>query len=130
MLPIEDKAIVGGGGGGGVVTPGKAKSKVPLVLMATGGSLVMVGAGLHLFWYKPARDDLAETTDRGMYDGKLTDKWSRSRNITIGVYALGGATLLTGLILNFTVFKREESAPQVSVTPTTGGGMLSVGWSR
>ena len=130
MLPLEEKRIVEPGGGGGGVTPAKAKSKVPLVLMATGGSLVMVGAGLHLFWYKPARDDLAATTNRAMYDGKLTDKWSRSRNITIGVYALGAATVLTGLVLNLTVFKQEESATQVSVTPTDGGGMVSVGWSR
>jgi len=128
MLPIEDKVI--GGGSGGVVTPSPARSKVPLVLMATGGSLVLVGAGLHVLWYKPARDDLASTTDRGMYDGELTDNWSRARAVTIGVYAVGAATMLTGLVLNFTVFKRIESAPQVSVTPTAGGGMVSVGWSR
>ena len=129
MLPIEEKKI-GGGGGGGVITPAPPKSKVPLVLMSTGGGLVLVGAALHLFYYKPARDDLANTMNRPDYDGTLTDKWSKARNITIGVYAVGGATLLTGLILNFTVFKQKESSTQVSVTPTDGGGMVSVGWMR
>ena len=129
MLPIEDKTIPGPGGGG-VVSPAPAKSKVPLALMATGGGLVAVGAALHVFWYKPARDDLAATTDRGMYDGALTDKWSRARAVTIGVYAVGAATLVTGLVLRFTLFEKAESAPQVSVTPTDGGGMVSVGWTR
>lgn len=130
MLPIEDKKSVGPGEPGLPPPTATHQSKVPLVLMATGGGLVAVGAALHVFYYKPARDDLAETKDMGAYQGELTDKWSKARNITIGVYAVGGATLLTGLVLNFTVFKHEESAPQVSVTPTNGGGMVSVGWSR
>ena len=129
MLPIEDKKVVGPGGPG-PVTPPAPKSKVPLVLMATGGGLVAVGGALHLFYYRPARDDLANTTSKSDYDGALTDNWRKARNATIAVYALGGVTLMTGLILNFTVFKQTESSTQVSVVPTDGGGMVSVGWSR
>lgn len=127
MLPIDDKKP---GGGGGVVTPAPAKSKVPLAVMATGGGIVLVGAALHLFYYKPARDDLASTKNMAAYNGALTDKWRTRRAVTIGVYGLGAATLLTGLVLNVTVFKQKtgESSTQVSVTPTDGGGMVNVGW--
>ncbi len=130
MLPIEDKKIVGPEGPGLVVTPAPAKSKVPLAIMATGGGVVLVGAALHLFYYKPARDDLASTKNEMAYNGALTDKWRTRRLITIGVYGVGAVTLLTGVILNFTVFKQTESSTQVSVTPTDGGGMVSVGWMR
>ncbi|MBL9020491.1 MAG: hypothetical protein JNL83_40275 [Myxococcales bacterium] len=133
MLPIDDKKVVdpggGGGGGGGVVTPAPTKSKIPLAVMATGGGIVLAGAALHLFYYRPAREDLATTKNLMAYNGPLTDRWRTRRAVTIGVYSLGAATVLTGLILGVTVFKKQESGPQVSVTPTDGGGMVSVGWS-
>lgn len=132
MLPVEDKKIIGGGGGGGVVVgPQPPASKVPVALMGIGGGLVLAGAGLHVFWFKPARDRLAEANTRPQYNAiDETGLFEKRRNITIAVYGIGAATLLTGVILKFTVFKQKEAPVQVSVTPHEGGGLVNVGWSR
>ena len=129
MFPIEAHKL-GPGGGPATGQPPPAASKVPLVVMSTGGGLILVGAALHLFYFRPARNDLANTTVLADYNGTLTTKFERSRNITIAVYGIGAATLITGLILKFTVFKAKESPVEVSVTPHDGGGMVTVGWSR
>jgi hypothetical protein len=131
MLPVEDKQIIGGGGGGVVVGPQPPASKVPVVLMGIGGGLVLAGAGLHAFWFKPARDKLSDAMTRPQYDAADdTGEFEKRRNITIAVYGIGAATLLTGVILKLTVFKQKEAPVQVSVTPHEGGGLVNVGWSR
>jgi hypothetical protein len=126
MLPVTD------GKGAGVVAPLPPRSKVPLVVMGTGGGLVVVGAILHATFYRNARNNLADARSNGdeKTGGPATDKWSRARAITIGVYGVGAATLVTGLILKVTVFKQKEAPVAVSVLPTDGGGMLSLEWSR
>ncbi|MBL0216564.1 MAG: hypothetical protein IPQ07_22110 [Myxococcales bacterium] len=130
MLPVGEGKP--GGGGGGIVTGHAAPaSKVPLVLMATGGGLVVVGAALHVFYFKPARDDLKDAKTQTDYNTiNATNKFEKSRNITLAVYGVGAATLVTGLILKFTVFKQKEAPVQVGVTPHDGGGVVTVGWSR
>jgi len=49
-----------------------------------------------------------------------------SRTATIGLWAVGGAAIVTGLVLH----KSDEHAPAVAAMPISGGGMVSVGWSR
>ena len=87
---------------------------------------------LHLVYFKPARDDLANAKTQMAYDTiDATNKFEKRRNITLAVYGVGAATLVTGLILKLTVFKHAEAPPvQVGVTPQDGGGMVSVEWSR
>ncbi len=107
-------------------------SKVPLVVMGAGGGGVLIGAILHATYYKNAHDKLADARSAGDEEtsGPLTDKWSRARAITISVYGVGAATLITGVILKATVFKQKEAPVAVGVLPTDGGGMVSVEWSR
>jgi len=115
-----------------VVVPIAPKSKVPLFVMIGGGVAVM-GAGMcHLFWYKGVREDLQREGDAGHTDeyNDILPKYDRAKLVTFGLYGLGGAAIITGLILNFTVFKGEEAPPQVSLVPIDDGGMLTVGWSR
>jgi len=115
-----------------VAPPLPPASKVPFVVMGAGGALVVVGAVVHGTYYKNARDKLATARDNGREEtgGPLTDKWSRARAITIGVYGAGAATLITGLVLRATVFRQKEAPVAVGVVPVDGGGMVSVGWSR
>jgi hypothetical protein len=132
MLPLGDKTIITPPPGRGDVEPAHASpSKVPLVLMGAGGALVLVGGAMHVFWFKPARDDLANAKTKADYDTiDETQKFEKRRNVTIGVYAVGAATLLTGVILKYTVFKDKESPVALSVLPQDGGGMVSVGWTH
>ncbi len=124
MLPVATKVR----DGGGIAT--SRSSNVPLVLMGAGAGVVVVGAAAHVFVYWPARKDLAKLTEGAMGYMAADNKWSKWRSLTIGLYAVGGATLITGLVLKMTVFSKTESAPQVSVVPQDGGGMLTVGWNR
>ncbi len=128
LLPVGESKP----GGGSIGTTHSAPaSKVPLVLMGTGGGLVVVGAALHLFYFKPARDDLANAKTQMAYNTlDATNKFEKRRNITLAVYGVGAATLVTGLILKFTVFKHKETPVQVGVTPHDGGAVVTVGWSR
>ena len=57
MLPIG-AAKVGPPSGGAVPETTRTSSKVPLAVMAAGGGVLVVGAALHLFYFKPVRDDL------------------------------------------------------------------------
>ena len=129
MLPVTTTPP--GGGGPIVGPPSPPASKVPLAVMAAGGGVVLVGAALHLFYFKPAYDDLHDAKTKTDYDTiNGTREFEKRRNITIAVYGVGAATLITGLVLKLTVFKQTESAVQVSVTPQSGGGMVSLGWRR
>ena len=50
--------------------------------------------------------------------------YSLSRELTIGLWAIGGAAIATSFFLP------SHERPSVAVLPTSGGGMVSVGWSR
>ncbi len=128
MLPIT----TGPTGPEGVVGPAPPKSKVPLVIMVGGGAILLGGAASHLLWYKSKRDDLETAGNAGNTDeyNRILPKYNTARGVTIALYGVGAATVITGLILNFTVFKGKEAPAQVSVVPTNDGGMLTVGWSR
>jgi hypothetical protein len=95
--------------------------------VGAGGGIGLVGGALHLFYYKPARDNLASTTVAQCPN--CESDWSTARSVTIAVYGLAAATVVTGLVLKLTVYK-DRDAPTVGIVPTNGGGMLAVGWSR
>jgi hypothetical protein len=127
MLPITT-----GPGPGPVVGPAPPKSKVPLYVMIGGAAVVAGAVASHLFYFKPIRDDYqaAGDADNVPEFDRLAPKFDRARLVTAALYGVGGAAVITGLILNFTVFKGKEAPAQVSVVPFNDGGMLTVGWSR
>lgn len=105
-------------------------SVVPLALLGAGGALVAAGAIYHATALRTAANGLADATD-ATPDDALYSKWSHKydvrREVVIGLYAAGAITAGIGLILRL----REpayETLPQVSVVPTPGGGMVTVGW--
>jgi hypothetical protein len=129
MLPLSTGP---GPEGPPVIAPVEPASKVPLYIMVGGGVVVAGAAASHLLWYKGVHDDLKTAGDAGDSTeyNRLLPKFNRARAVTIGLYAAGGAAVITGLILKFTVFEGKEAPAQVSVVPTNGGGMFTVGWSR
>ncbi|HEY0254623.1 MAG TPA: hypothetical protein VGC41_24015 [Kofleriaceae bacterium] len=48
-----------------------------------------------------------------------------TRPATIGLWAVGGGLVITGLLL-----RHDESAPAIAVTPIPAGGVVSVAWQR
>jgi hypothetical protein len=115
-----------------IAAPVEPASRMPYYVMGAGLGIGAVGLGLHLGWFWPIRKDYARAVavhNKAEYD-RLTPKFDRARAATAIVYSVGGATVITGLILKFTVYKGKEAPTQVSVVPFDDGGMLTVGWSR
>jgi hypothetical protein len=104
-------------------------SKVPVYVMGAGGAIVLGGIAFHLLAFKPARDDLAATDDPDIY-ASLEGAFDSRRTTTIALYGVGAATIALGAVLKMTVFKHHERAPITSISPTTGGALVTLGWSR
>ena len=105
-------------------------SKVPWVVVGGGVALVVAGALVHTLGLAPARDMLVNadaTGDQGLYM-RYSATFDRDRALAIGLYGAGALAIATGFVLRATVFKAPEA--QVAITPTTGGGMLTLSWSR
>jgi tetratricopeptide (TPR) repeat protein len=104
-----------------------SRSKVPLFIMIGGAAVAATGGVFHV---------LALQTRGRLEDGQDPDKYFDDRDsfrtqraVAIGGYAVGAATVLTGLVLGVTVFRHREGV-QVSAAPTSGGAMVTLGWSR
>jgi hypothetical protein len=109
-----------------------AASRVPWIMLGTGGALVLTGAALHAFWFKPARDELLDADrrdDRAAYD-TWSPRFDQRRNVTVGVYAAGLVTIGAAIALRYTVFADREAPAQIAIEPRDGGGIVSIGWQR
>jgi hypothetical protein len=109
----------------------RPRKVLPFALTGAGGALVLTGAVSHLFWFKPARDELVNAVgqgDRARYD-TWEDDFDRRRTITLACYATGAVALGVGLALNFTVF-RDREAVALSAQPHEGGAVVTIGWQR
>jgi hypothetical protein len=105
------------------------RSVVPYAIMGAGAGIALVGGIVHITKVRSTRDDIGGATTTPDYNSKV-DTFHKWRNVTIGMYAVGGAAIVTGLVLEATVFKGKEAPVQVAVDPMEGGGgMVSVGWT-
>jgi len=140
MLPIEVKIPDSGKVVGGTIRGGTARSPstLPYYVMAAGGLVVGAGALIHATLFLSAREKLIEANKlaamnpqagKDKYDA-WEPRFDSRRNLTLALYGVGAATVVTGLVLRLTVFKGKESPAQVSVLPQDGGGMLTIGWTR
>jgi tetratricopeptide (TPR) repeat protein len=105
-------------------------SAVPLALLGAGGALVAAGVVYHATALRTAANGLADATD-ATPDDHLYTRWSHTydvrREVVIGLYAAGAITAGIGLVLRLRE-KDRETLPQVSIVPTDGGGIVTVGW--
>lgn len=108
-------------------------SKLPLIVMAAGGAVMLGGAGYHLLVFKGTRDDLAAASDANdttRYD-QLAGDFDSQRMTTIALYGVGAAVIATGVVLKYTLYKDQpERAPRLGVGPMRDGGLVTLEWSR
>jgi hypothetical protein len=79
----------------------------PRVLAGVGGMTLAAGLGYHVFTHEPRR------------------------NVTYALYGAGGAALLTGLVLRYTVFRSSpESTPRISAGVGADATTVAVEWKR
>jgi hypothetical protein len=111
------------------------RSRVPTVLTAVGGVTLAAGLAYHTLALSPVRDELAAAADPNAPDLARYDRYSatfdRRRAVTYGLYGAGGALLLTGVVLRYTVYRdAPERAPHVSAHVGGGTTTLAVEWQR
>ena len=105
----------------------------PLIVIGTGAAIVVAGAIYHATLFRTAANELADATD-STPDPALWDQWQHRfdvrRDATIALYAAGVVTVGIGLVLKYTVYKHADSEVRISAAPTSGGGVVSLGWTR
>jgi len=102
--------------------PGVEPSPWPKRLLI--GGAVALGAGLVTYGWMGY--EWNQMRDTGTAWDDHHSSYELSRSLTIGLWAVGGAAVITGLVLRH----HDEQAPAVAAMPIQGGGMVSVGWSR
>lgn len=107
--------------------PRAEASRVPLVVMVAGAVVTATGATFHVLSAK-TRGRLESAPDADSYFDDR-DSFKVQRGVAIAGYAVGAATMVTGLILGVTVFRNRE-APRISAAVAPGGAMVTMGWSR
>lgn len=95
-----------------------------------GLGVIAVGAVIHATWYRSELQELEAAQSPPDPDRYFAhaDSYRTARYVTVGLYGAGALTVIAGLVLHAT--SRDEQGARVSVVPTRGGGMVSVGWSR
>jgi tetratricopeptide (TPR) repeat protein len=106
--------------------PPAQPSRVPRYVMVAGGVAVLIGATAHVLAWR-TRDRLVSASDPDAYFSDR-DTLGLERGVAIGGYAVGAATIATGLVLGLVM--RPRGGLEVSVSPTSGGAAVAVGWSR
>jgi tetratricopeptide (TPR) repeat protein len=101
--------------------------RVSRIVLGAGAAVAVTGVAFHTLAWR-TRDHLMTELSP---DGYLTDRhtFEIQRGVAIGGYAVGGATLATGLVLALLAGERQE-VPQLSAQLTTGGATVMIGWSR
>ncbi|MGE5183660.1 MAG: PEGA domain-containing protein [Acidobacteriota bacterium] len=118
--------------GPGAASTMSSQSKVPWLVIGAGGTLALVGASLHVFYYRPKYDVLnkASADNNPTAYNQALPAWRTAREVTLGVYGAAALTLGVGVILKYTVYKDHERAPAVGFVPVAGGGVMSLELSR
>ncbi len=88
------------------------------------GGAVLLGAGLVTYGWMGYEWSKLRTQDQAQWDAH-DGNYSLSRGLTIGLWAVGGAAVITGLL-----WPSSQEHASVAVMPTNGGGMVAVGWTR
>ena len=108
--------------------PPPPPSRVPLYVMGAGAVVGLAGGAYALFAVKPVYDELGTTKDPNRYDDLATTM--RSRRIVEGALFAGAAlTVGVGLVLRYTVFKREVPV-EITAHAGNGGAGIAIGWTR
>ena len=107
-------------------------SRVPLLVMGAGGTLVVIGGIVHATWFKTARDSLVEANENKnqLQYSDWSGKFDTRRSVVIATYGVGLATVITGMVLKYTVFKGQEASVTFGAKLRDGGGVVTLGWRQ
>jgi len=106
-------------------TPSRSRLPAKPILFA-GAGVVAAGAVVNATFYLSARNQLAESTSLAEYQSRES-AYDTSRTVMFGLYGLGAAAVITGVV--FFVLDRDRE-PTVAMVPLRGGGIVAVEWRR
>jgi hypothetical protein len=107
------------------------ESRTPWYVVGAGGAVLALGAAYHLVALNPLRERLAadvgnpETLDIADYKAH-SHEFDVRRDVTIALYGVGAATVLTGLVLRTTVMRGRDV--EIMAAPRAGGGVITLTW--
>ncbi len=99
-------------------------NKLPIALIAGGGSALIAGAVFHRLAGK-TRSQMQNGTAAN-YD-RLASTFKRRRAVALSLYGVGAATASIGTYL---LFKNKNQGEGLSIAPTSGGVVALVGWRQ
>jgi hypothetical protein len=107
--------------------PAATHSRVPLYVIAAGAAVALGGLAFDQFALQPAADKL-NVKDNYQYElipKSDFDTFHTRRDVTIGLFATGAALIVTGAVLNYTVFRDREPV-RVGAAIAPGTAMLTL----
>ncbi len=122
----------GGQVGLGVDRLNPQASRVPMFVVGAGSTLVVIGGILHATWFKSARDNLVRASDaqNELQYNEWSTRFDTRRSVVIGSYGVGLATVITGMVLKYTMFKGKETTVTLGAKLRDGGGLVTLGWRQ
>ncbi|MBA3391485.1 MAG: hypothetical protein H0T89_02520 [Deltaproteobacteria bacterium] len=111
------------------------RSRVPTIVTAAGAVTIAGGLAYHLFAFRPVRDELIAANDPANPDPERYDlhaaRFDSRRTVTFALYGAGVATVITGVVLRYTIYREtSESTPRVAARFTNGGATVGLEWRR
>jgi hypothetical protein len=104
-----------------------ARNLVPLAIGGVGLAILAGGFAYDTIVVQPIRTDIANAKTIAFYDDRRA-ALATPRAITIAMWSVGGAAIAVAAVLRATAFGRH--APRVDASPTRGGGVVSLEWTR
>lgn len=116
----------------------RERERIPTLVMMSGATALVAGLGYHLTALRPVRAELARmASDEDWWErderdrARLEAKYAHRRQVTYGLYGVGAAAVLTGIVLRHTVYRdAPESAPRVTANVGAGAASVAVEWQR
>lgn len=107
--------------------PQPSRTQLPTkpVLFA-GAGLIAAGVVVNATFYLSARDQLAESTTPAEYQ-RRESAYDISRTVMFGLYGVGAAAAITGIV--FFALDRDRE-PTIATVPIRGGGIIALEWRR
>ncbi len=110
------------------VRPPPRHSRVPAYTLLAGGAITVLGLVHHVALTRSSRDALVDASTHADYEANH-ERFLDRRRITLGLYGVGALTVVTGLVLRATVFRRR-SPVELSAAARDGGAVVTIGWHR
>src|SRR5258708_10497955 len=101
----------------------------PLIVVAAGGGVGLVGLAYQFFVFKPARDALVAAPNDVKY-ANIYPAFRDDRIASVGIYGAAAATIAIGAVLYYKAAKRRHRPATISAAIAPRAAMVIWEWQR